>query len=391
MTWYRINKNALWKMNAGAETASERVTAIKGATTLSPANMVPDNLVVDWESADPMIVSSPTPPKPTIKARSPACDALVRKWEGYHRALPGGGCEAYPDPAHGWDVATIGFGTTRYNVVAGRFGRADVRKGDTLTRAEAEMELDAELDHCQSELANGLTAPVTQAMFDALVSFAYNLGIDGASVQIDRVNAGRYEECARSFDLYVNANGRPLPGLINRRNEEEALFRSLPFPSALPPAEPPKGIARLTATGANHADIWAGLSALKLVIGEESFSVASGARVAQTFRRPTDPRSTPGCLEPIPQGRYAIGDIEFANGKDNYEGSWGAGLGPVWVALDAEFSDDRGSFGFHHDHNIGSSPGSAGCVVFRSVSDLKRFVAALRKHDPKTLVVDWGL
>jgi len=140
-----------------------------------------------------------------------------------------------------------------------------------------------------------------------------------------------------------------------------------------------------------HAGAWSGLRVLNLGIGSDTFRVASGARGAQTFRKPSDPRSVPGNLEPIPQGRYRIADISWANGKDNYEGSHGNGLGPVWVALDADFSDDRGAFGFHLDANIGRSPGSAGCVVFRDVAELKRFVAALRKHDPKTLVVDWGL
>ena len=427
--------------------------------------------------------------------RSPACDAIVKNWEGYHRALPGGGCEAYPDVAHGWDVPTIGFGTTYYaSVGIHKFGRRSVRQGDDLTRAEAESELDAELDNVERELNNAIKYRVTQSMFDAMCSFAFNLGIAGSAQQIERINAGKYEECARSFYLYVNANGEPYQGLISRRNGEEALFRKdgmipgvpepepvplgegrpyvpcpvpLPWSATLRPGEiglavyqlqfaliglgflakpkggelvgdvfnehvehavktmqhehgllmdgvvgnvtrgliaklltaarkpkapaPADGIARLTSDNSFYDGAWAGLRRLTLQIGDDTFSVASGARGAQTLRRPQDPRSVPGNLEPIPQGRYAIGGIEFVNGKDNYEGSWGHGLGPVWVGLDAEFSDDRGAFGFHQDHNIGSSPGSAGCVVFFSVADLKRFVAAQRKHDPKVLSVDWNL
>jgi len=429
--------------------------------------------------------------------RSPACDSLVKLWEGYHRALPNGDCEAYPDVAHGWSVTTIGFGTTGYDADARRkFGRRMVRQGDTLTRAEAESELDVELDEVEESLGELIKAPVTQSMFDAMCSFAFNLGIAGSAQQISRINAGKYEECARSFDLYVNANGRPFQGLINRRNDEEALFRKdgmIPGVKAAPVPEPisygrayvacpvplpwditlsigGKGLAvyhlqcaliglgylarpkpgdlvgdvfnehveyavkklkyahdlfedgivgpatqmliahlltaarALKTTTPTNGDAlltndknsfydgaWAGLRRLSLQIGDDTFSVASGARGAQTLRRPQDPRSTPGNLEPIPQGRYVIGAIEFANGKDNYEGSWGHGLGPMWVGLDAEFSDDRGAFGFHQDHNIGGSPGSAGCVVFRNVSDLKRFVAALRKHKPKHLSVEWGL
>ncbi len=168
--------------------------------------------------------------------------------------------------------------------------------------------------------------------------------------------------------------------------------------AALTKARAPKppvdnSVARLTCDAGDgfHGGSWAGLRKLSLVVGSESFSVASGARGRQTFRRPQDPRSFPGNLEPLPQGRYRIGSIEFANGKDNYEGSFGAGLGPVWVSLDAEFSDDRGAFGCHLDSNLAASPGSAGCVVFRDLSDLKRFVAALRKHNPRVLSVEYGL
>jgi lysozyme len=396
--------------------------------------------------------------------RSPACDALVRKWEGYHRKRPDGSCEAYPDPDPKGPV-TIGFGTTKYNVVH-RFGRKEVKLGDVLTREEAELELQWELDECEDALKTLIKAPVTQAMFDAMVSFAFNCGIGGSRLQIERINAGKYEEAAKSFDLYVNgASKKPLPGLVNRRNDEEALFRSqglnptiahpkkvtwwefyrtesgpvlvgydgatavvhitgtqvfdvisalegaletaktytvappgkqipilqAPTPPRPEPAPAKGGEARLVRTGAEHKGAWAGLQALELTIGDKTFSVSSGARGCQHFRRPQDPRSVPGNLEPLPQGRYRIADISWARGKDNYEGTHGAGLGPVWVALDAEFSDDRGAFGFHLDANIGGAPGSAGCVVFRDLTDLKEFVAALRKFDPKVLVVDWGI
>jgi GH24 family phage-related lysozyme (muramidase) len=159
--------------------------------------------------------------------RSNKADAIVKKWEGYHRALSDGSCEAYADPGWGWQVPTIGFGTTRY-AAAGfqKFGRNMVREGDVLTREEAESELAYELDQVEAALSGAILVPITQAMMDAMCSFAFNLGLGSTQQQINRINARRFEECAASFDLYVNANGRPLPGLVNRRNEEEALFRS---------------------------------------------------------------------------------------------------------------------------------------------------------------------
>lgn len=141
-----------------------------------------------------------------------------------------------------------------------------------------------------------------------------------------------------------------------------------------------------------HEGAWAGLRKLVLTIGNETFSVASGAPGRQNFRRPQDPRSSPGNLEPIPQGVYRFeGSPDFVNGVDSYEGSWGSGLGPVWHGLSATFSDDRGNFGIHEDGNIGFAQGSAGCVVFSSLSDLKKYVAAWRKFRPETLEVNWGL
>ena len=158
--------------------------------------------------------------------RSNDCDVLVRKWEGYHRALSDGTWEVYADVAHGWNVPTIGFGTTFYSREGRtKFGRKQVMRGDRLTRKEAESELDAELDVIEGQLQHAIMAPVTQSMWDALVSFCFNLGLEGASKQILRVNARKYAEAAEAFDLYINANGRPFQGLINRRNEEQSLFR----------------------------------------------------------------------------------------------------------------------------------------------------------------------
>jgi GH24 family phage-related lysozyme (muramidase) len=430
--------------------------------------------------------------------RSSACDTLVRKWEGYHKRLPNDSCEAYPDVATGDEPWTIGYGTTYYQRAGKlKYGRTKVCSGDTLTRAEAEQELDAELDQIEDALNERVKAPVTQSMWDALCSFAFNLGLAGSAQQIARINARAYEECARSFDLYINASGRPFQGLINRRNEEEALFRKdglvptgapqtpidapvstqgrpyapcpVPLPwtanlvrSLLPTSsnyylqcaliglgylrkpkdselvgdvfnehveyavkrlqeaqglivdgvvgyQTRKGIeASLTRArtpkppvdnsvatlkciqGEWHTGRWDGLKVLNLGIGSDTFRVASGQPGRQRFRKAGDPDSVPGSMEPIPQGLYTFHrEPEFVNGKDNYTGSWGEGLGPVWHGLRNAQSMRRGSFGLHLDPPGAS--GSAGCIVFRDVDDLKRYAKAWREFRPKELRVDWNL
>jgi len=120
--------------------------------------------------------------------------------------------------------------------------------------------------------------------------------------------------------------------------------------------------------------------------------VCSGQPDYQFFRKAGDPRNVPGNMEPLPQGVYTVGDIEWANGKNSYTGSWGLGLGPVWVPITCAEEKNRGGFGIHLDANRDTCPGTAGCVGILDLStDLYHLVAALRAGDPKTLVVDWGL
>lgn len=172
---------------------------------------------------------------------------------------------------------------------------------------------------------------------------------------------------------------------------EQALERArAPKPPTAGPSGDPK-LATLVDTGERHTGAWSGLRKLLLCIGDETFSVASGVASAQALRLPVDPNSYPGCLEPLPQGEYRIGSLEWADGRDNYNASWGPGLGPVKSAIVATFPDDRDAFYFHLDSNIQGSPGSAGCVSFFGNSDLKRWVAAMRKWDPERLSVRWGL
>lgn len=74
-------------------------------------------------------------------------------------------------------------------------------------------------------------------MFDTLVSFAYNVGAENGGLKrstlLRKLNQGDYEGAAQEFDRWINANGRPFQGLINRRNDEETLFRRDGFPVAI--------------------------------------------------------------------------------------------------------------------------------------------------------------
>jgi len=161
--------------------------------------------------------------------RSQVADQLCEKWEGYHDKLPNGDCTAYPDPGPTGLPITIGIGTTYYpskTSASDKYGARPVNMGDVLTRKQAEECFKVVMDERERLVSERLKAPVTQAMYDALISFYYNLYPVSWPQQIDRCNAGKYEECASSFDKYVSAQGQRLQGLVNRRNDEEKLFRS---------------------------------------------------------------------------------------------------------------------------------------------------------------------
>ena len=69
--------------------------------------------------------------------------------------------------------------------------------------------------------------PLTQHQFDALVSFAYNVGVNAlrTSTLRRKLNAGLYDEAADQFLRWNRGGGRVLAGLTRRRKAERLLFK----------------------------------------------------------------------------------------------------------------------------------------------------------------------
>lgn len=67
-----------------------------------------------------------------------------------------------------------------------------------------------------------------QGRFDALVSFAFNVGLGNLQRSTIRIKANRaeWQEAADAFLLWNKAGGKVLPGLDKRRKDERALFLS---------------------------------------------------------------------------------------------------------------------------------------------------------------------
>jgi len=71
-------------------------------------------------------------------------------------------------------------------------------------------------------------APARQSHLDALVSFAFNVGLGNLqrSTIRQKYNRGDIEGAADAFMQWTKAAGKELPGLVKRRNDERALFLS---------------------------------------------------------------------------------------------------------------------------------------------------------------------
>jgi len=99
------------------------------------------------------------------------------------------------------------------------------KQGETITKAEAESRLHAELAEARDQVivaTGGIGMPLEDQELDALTSFQFNTG------RIDQLLAGGTRskaEVASKMLLYKNASGQPMRGLERRRIAESTLFR----------------------------------------------------------------------------------------------------------------------------------------------------------------------
>jgi lysozyme len=133
---------------------------------------------------------------------------LIKSFEGLK-------LRAYLCPAKVW---TIGFGSTGPHVTPGK----------VITEAQADELLQDDLDRFEKAVTRLVTVPLTQHQYDALVSFAFNVGISALerSTLLKRVNARLFDQARAEFAKWNRAGGRPLAGLTRRRAAEAALFGS---------------------------------------------------------------------------------------------------------------------------------------------------------------------
>lgn len=129
---------------------------------------------------------------------------IVAKWEGERRT-------AYKDIV---GVPTICFGHT-----------ADVKMGQTRTKAECEKLLQGDLRIAYSHVQRCITYPLKPEQAAAFTSLVINTGpkgVCGSTLQ-RHANRGEMAQACNQLHRWVYAGGKRVQGLANRRMDEYRL------------------------------------------------------------------------------------------------------------------------------------------------------------------------
>lgn len=133
---------------------------------------------------------------------------FIKRFEGFKPM-------AYRDVGGIW---TVGYGHTG----------PDVTEALIITEATAGQLLEADVRKFEICVENALHRPVNQEQFDALVSFAFNVGCDAfkKSTMLRHINAGNHDAVVAEFARWNKVGDREIEGLTRRRRAEADLYRS---------------------------------------------------------------------------------------------------------------------------------------------------------------------
>ena len=150
---------------------------------------------------------------------------LIKSFEGCHNS-------PYKCPATLW---TIGYGRVLYPDQARlkTNERASYPLRSEHNRVFANDEIDSLLEADLQRFSDGVlrlcpAAADNQCHLDAMVSFAYNVGLGNLQSSTLRMKYNRadYDGAADEFLKWTKAGGKVLNGLVRRREAERALFLS---------------------------------------------------------------------------------------------------------------------------------------------------------------------
>jgi lysozyme len=160
--------------------------------------------------------------KPRHQATKAAIE-LIKRFEGFRR-------RAAELPDGSW---TIGYGHTR-----------TARQGAEITESDADALLIYDLSAVVKAVNEWVFSPLTQNQFDALVAFAFNIGLPNfrRSSVLRRLNEGAHLQAACAMEMWRTADFEGerivIDALVRRRSAEMALYLTpqdghIPVPSLI--------------------------------------------------------------------------------------------------------------------------------------------------------------
>ncbi len=134
----------------------------------------------------------------------------LKQWEGLKT-------KAYKDAGGVW---TIGYGHTA------AAGTPAPQQGMVITASEAESILLKDLVQYEAAVENNVNVKLNDNQFAALVSFAFNVGINAFknSTLLKKLNSGNFDAVPVELRKWVKAGGKKVQGLVNRRQAEGYLW-----------------------------------------------------------------------------------------------------------------------------------------------------------------------
>ncbi len=142
--------------------------------------------------------------------------------QGYDLIKQFEGCKltAYQDSVGVW---TIGYGSTYYE------NMQKVKKGDKVSQQRANEIFEFVANRFARNVDDIITSQPSQNQFNAVVSLAYNIGLGNfqKSTLLKKLNRNPNDKTIKDeFMKWINAGGKPLQGLINRRKKEAGIYFS---------------------------------------------------------------------------------------------------------------------------------------------------------------------
>jgi len=168
-----------------------------------------------WAGAETMRAAERLLTKQKNQTVSQAAIDLIHSFESFRS-------NAYKDPGskNGLPI-TIGWGST--SDLQGK----PIKLGNVWTREQADAKFKQDIDKFSAGVIVE-AGPSTQGQIDAMVSFAYNVGIGAfrSSTLLKKHKAGDYKGAAAEFGKWVFNDGKRMNGLVRRREAERKLYES---------------------------------------------------------------------------------------------------------------------------------------------------------------------